>query len=298
MDLLQRISWPGLNGLLEILILAVVFYYILLYFHGTRGAQVLSGLALLFLVLMVMTYAFRLDTLNWLLQRFTVYLAIALLIIFQPEIRRALAELGKQHLFSGTVLDRPLADTIVRAVVMLAERKIGALIGIERAGGTRPIQESGVVMDSLVTPELLASIFYPHTPLHDGGVIIRADRIAAAGCMFPLSQREGLSKSLGTRHRAALGLSEESDAVVIVVSEETGTISVAFRGRLRRGLDEERLTRMLHAVLGRRSRTGEPSRLRKLWESLRSFNLRTMTLRSRPAPPAAGPGEEAKEHAR
>lgn len=293
MDLLQRIPWPGFSGLLEILILAVVFYYILLFFHGTRGAQVLSGLVLLFLGLMVVTYFFRLDTLNWLLQRFTVYLAIALLIIFQPEIRRALAELGKQHMFTSPMLERSVVETIVRAASELAERKIGALIAIERAGGTRPIQESGVAMDSLVTPELLASIFYPHTPLHDGGVIIRADRIAAAGCMFPLSLREGLSKELGTRHRAALGLSEEADAVVVVVSEETGTISVAFRGRLRRGLDEERLTRILSAVLVRRVRSKNGgSRTRRVWDALRAISLRPRSAS------AAAATEEAEGHVR
>jgi diadenylate cyclase len=294
MDLIQRIPWPGFSGLLEILILAVVFYYILLFFHGTRGAQVLSGLVVLFLALMVVTYFFRLDTLNWLLQRFTVYLAIGLLIIFQPEIRRALAELGKQHMFAPTALERSVVDTIVKAVTMLAEQKIGALIAVERAGGTRPIQESGVAMDSLVTPELLASIFYPHTPLHDGGVIIRSDRIAAAGCMFPLSQREGLSKSLGTRHRAALGLSEEADAIVVIVSEETGTVSVAFRGRLRRGVDEERLARILNAVLVRRSGAkNSASRRRRFWEGLRAISLRP-----RPAASSTQPGEEVEEHAR
>jgi diadenylate cyclase len=205
MTWLDRILLPGFNGLLEMMLLAVVFYYILLFFQGTRGAQVLSGLAVLFIALLVLTHAFRFDTLNWLLQRFTVYLAVAFLIIFQPEIRRALAQLGRQHLFGTAESDRSLVDTLVRGVTLMAEGKIGALIAVERGVGTLPIQETGTPMDSRVTPELLMTIFYPNTPLHDGGVIIREDRLVAAGCVFPLSQKPELSKSLGTRHRAAIG---------------------------------------------------------------------------------------------
>ena len=137
----------------------------------------------------------------------------------------------------------------MQAVNLLAERKIGALIAVEREIGTLVTQETGTRIDSLVTPELLASIFYPHTPLHDGGLIIKEDRIVAAGCLFPLSQRQELNKALGTRHRAAIGMTEETDSIVVVVSEETGTISVAYKGRLSRGLDEERLRRVLSAVL-------------------------------------------------
>ncbi|MFH0879474.1 MAG: diadenylate cyclase CdaA [Lentisphaerota bacterium] len=240
---------PGLSGLVEILVLALAYYYLIQFFRGTRGAQVLLGFSLVLVILLVMTYVFRLDALNWVLQRFSVYLAVAFLIIFQPEIRRALAELGKQHVFSAAARERSLVDHIIQAVLMLAERKIGALIAIEREIGTRAVQETGVKIDGAITPEMLATIFFPHTPLHDGGVIIARDRISAAGCLFPLSQREELSKSLGTRHRAAIGMTEETDAVVIVVSEETGAISVSYKGRLIRGLDPERLRRMLSVML-------------------------------------------------
>ena len=271
MTWLDRILLPGFNGLLEMAVLAVVFYYILVFFQGTRGAQVLSGLAILFIVLLVLTHAFRFDTLNWLLQRFTVYLAVAFLIIFQPEIRRALAQLGRQHLFGTAENERSLVDTLVKCVSLMAENKMGSLIAIERGVGTLPIQETGTPMDSRVTAELLMTIFYPNTPLHDGGVIIRSDRIVAAGCVFPLSQRPELSKALGTRHRAAIGLTEESDALVIVVSEETGNISVAYRGRLRRGLDADRLERILAAVLLRRRQEPGPgpSRLRRVFDQFR-----------------------------
>ncbi len=273
---LLGLTLPGLRGVLEILVLAIVFYYVMLFFHGTRGAQVLSGLLFLIIAMLLVTYVFRLDTLTWILQRFSVYVAVALLIIFQPEIRRALAELGQQHVFVSSS-ERSVVDNIVKAAMMLAERKIGALIAIERETGTKAIQETGTRIDSLVTPELLASIFYPHTPLHDGGVIIREDRVVAAGCLFPLSQREELSKSLGTRHRAAIGLTEDSDAVVIVVSEETGSLSLAYKGRLRRGLDEQRLKRILTSVMYRGSvvKQGSTSGVRKRIDGVRHFLTRS-----------------------
>jgi len=266
-----RLLGPGsypelLVPLCEIAVLAVAFYYLILFFRGTRGAQVLYGFVLLLIALMVLTNMFNLDALNWVLQRFSVYLAIALVVIFQPEIRRALAELGKQPVFGGAARERTLVDHVVKAVETLAERKIGALIAIERSIATRMIQETGRKLDSQVSPELLASIFFPNTPLHDGGVIISNNRIVAASCVFPLTQQAQISKALGTRHRAAIGLTEETDALVVVVSEETGTISVAYRGRLSRGLDEERLRRVLTSVLHRRS--AERSRISRAREQL------------------------------
>ncbi|HIE10075.1 MAG TPA: TIGR00159 family protein [Kiritimatiellae bacterium] len=240
---------PGIRDLVEILILATLFYYIMLFFRGTRAAQILSGLVISLVFLLLVTGFFQLYTLNWLLQKFLVYLTLALIIIFQPEIRRALAELGKQHIFGGTAAERSLVDNLLRAVAILSERKIGALIAVEREIHTRAVQESGVKLDSPVNADLLASIFFPHTPLHDGGVIISGNRIVAAGCIFPLSQDPKLARTLGTRHRAAVGFSEDTDAVVIVVSEETGTISLAYRGRLRQGLDQPRLRRYMEELL-------------------------------------------------
>ena len=249
--MIEQLHLPGWAGVVEILVLAILFYYLIRFFRGTRGAAVLSGLVLLLVLLMVLTHLFSLNTLSWILQRFSVYLAVAFVIIFQPEIRRALAELGKQSVFKTDVSQREVIDDVVKAVWELTEQKIGALIALEREIGTRHIQESGTRLDSLVTPELLASIFFPHTPLHDGGVIIKGDRIQAAGCVFPLSQRMELSRSLGTRHRAAIGLTEETDAVVVVVSEETGAISIAYKGRLSRGVDKEKLHRILASILAR-----------------------------------------------
>lgn len=251
-DLIEQLYLPGLSGFFEILILAVLFYYLIVFFRGTRGVQVLLGL-LVFSFAFFVTSMLRMDTLHWLLTRLSGYFVIAFVVIFQPEIRRFLAELGKRHILRGSGMDRAVVDAVVQAVVLLADRKIGALIAIEQEIGTRTVQESGTRIDSALTPELLASIFFPHTPLHDGGVVIKDGRIVAAGCLFPLSTREELSKTLGTRHRAAIGLTEETDAVVVVVSEETGTISVAYKGRLTRGLDEEKLKRLLSTLLLRRS---------------------------------------------
>ncbi len=254
----SRVEFPGLNGWIEILCLAVIFYYLFFFLKGTRGAPVLTGLVLLFIGLIVLTRLIHLDALNWLLGRFLVYLAVAVLIIFQPEIRRALAELGKQPAFGGfgaAINNETLVDQIVQATGYLALRKIGALIAIEQAIGTRPVQETGTKLDSAVTPELLAGIFAPHAPLHDGGVIIAGNRIVAARCMFPLSEQDEFSKSLGTRHQAAVGLSAETDAVVVVVSEETGMISVSHAGRLIQNLDENNLRHFLSGMLLRARKT-------------------------------------------
>lgn len=237
------------NAVIQILALSVVYYYIFLFFKGTRGAQILVGLVILLIFLITVTRFANLAELNWILRQLSVYLAVALLIIFQPEVRRALAELGKQSSFVVPADKRHAVDCIVEAIVFLADHRVGALVAIEREIGTRSIQETGSKLDARVSPELLSSIFFPHTPLHDGGVIIQGNRIVAAGCVFPLSQKAELHKEMGTRHRAAVGLSEETDAVVVVVSEETGTISVCYRGRLSRGLDQEKLERFLSALL-------------------------------------------------
>lgn len=239
----------GLGGLFQVIALWCVFYYLFLFFRGTRGVQVLVGFVLMLVVLLGVTSIFHLDELNWILRRFSVFLGVALLVTFQPEIRRALAELGRQPSFVVPKEKRDVLDAVVQAAIFLAEHKIGALIAIEREIGTRTVQESGIKLNAKVVPELLSSIFFPHTPLHDGGVIISGNRIMAASCIFPLSHRADLHKTLGTRHRAAIGLSEETDAVVIIVSEETGTMSVSYRGRLSRGLDGERLKRFLSALL-------------------------------------------------
>ncbi|HKL21744.1 MAG TPA: diadenylate cyclase CdaA [Tichowtungia sp.] len=253
MNWLNSIENPGWTGGLEILILATAFYLLLKFFRGTRGSAILTGVAILFLVLIGITRFSNLPVLNWLLQKLIVYLSLAMIVIFQPEIRRALARLGRQGNFLATKARKALADPITDAVQMLAARKIGALIAIEREVGTKVIQDTGTPLNGEVTAELLAALFYPGAPLHDGGVIISDDRIAAAGCVFPLTQNDEVARNLGTRHRAAIGMTEESDTIVVVVSEETGVISIAYNGRLRRGFDGPHLRRILSTFLGRKS---------------------------------------------
>lgn len=251
MNWLNGIENPGGTGTVEILILAAVFYYILKVFRGTRGSAIFTGLLILFVGLIVLTELTHLTTLSWLLQKLMGYLTIALIVIFHPEIRRALARLGRQGNFVASKARRALADPIIDAVQMLASHKIGALIAIEREVETKVIQDTGTSLQSEVSAELLAALFYPGAPLHDGGVIISGNRIAAAGCVFPLTQNDRTARNLGTRHRAAIGITEESDTIVVVVSEETGVVSIAYNGRLTRSLNETHLRRILSSFLGR-----------------------------------------------
>lgn len=267
----SRPGWipiPEPSEVLEIVLLWVFYYHLLKLLRGTRGAQVLSGLALAFVAVLSLSYFLQLHTLNWIFRTFSVNFVLAFVIIFQQEIRRALAELGRPGVLGSGSSRRDKDDKIiaplVKAVTNLGRQKIGALIAIERDIGLRTIEQTGVQINSEVTPELIGSLFFPRSPLHDGGVIIRDDRVQAAGCVFPLSQREELHRSLGTRHRAAIGITEETDALVLVVSEETGNISLAFKGRLSRGLDGERLQRMLTRILARTNRASDRSHLQDL----------------------------------
>src|SRR6516225_3646039 len=202
------------NAAIEILLLAIAIYYGYLYFRGTRGAKVLTGLAILFITLTLVSQILNLTVISWLLRSLTAFLAIALVVIFQPELRRALAELGSSQFFSSTTQKKETIDVITEAVFELASKQTGALLAIERDTAIQSFAESGVSIDCEISQELLLTIFFPKTPLHDGGVIIRNDRIIAAACIFPVSQREDLDRTLGLRHRAGLGISEESSAVL------------------------------------------------------------------------------------
>ncbi|MCX7885645.1 MAG: diadenylate cyclase CdaA [Verrucomicrobiae bacterium] len=240
----------------EILLLAVAIYYFLLLLRGTRGAAVLTGFVIVLLGIAGLTQLFQLDVINWLLNRILALLTIAALVIFQPELRRGLAQLGSRNPFTSSRLRTELADVLAETARALAQKRCGALMAVEREIGFRGVAETGVPVDAKASPELLTTIFFENTPLHDGGVILRGDRIVAAACVFPLTQRHGLNPSLGMRHRAAIGLSEETDAVVVVVSEETGDISVAVGGELRRGLDPDELREFLSRTLAPVGRRG------------------------------------------
>lgn len=237
----------------DILIVAYLVFRLMLLLRGTRATAILKGLALL-VVASVLSRSLGLRTVSWLLDRGTTVILVALPVVFYPELRRALEHLGRGQIFSrlNSLADEEL-DRVVgavgRAARSLAQNRTGALIVFEREVGLGEFIESGVRLDAAVSSELLLNLFVPDTPLHDGAVIVRGDRVAAAGCFLPLTENPHVTRNLGTRHRAALGISEQSDAVVVVVSEETGLISVAEGGRLERGLDEralrERLARQL-----------------------------------------------------
>jgi diadenylate cyclase len=243
-DILLRIWRP----VVEIIILTIGIYYAFNFLRRTRGWPVVIGFFVL-LALTIVTTLLEFQILSWLLQAFFAFSAFAVLVIFQPELRRMLAEIGNLQMFGTAREQRENIEVIIQTVERLGEVRIGALIAIEQAMPLAELVETGVVVDCEATPEMLETIFFPNNAIHDGGVIIRANRIMHAACIFPLTQRLDLSKSMGTRHRAAIGLSEETDAVVVVVSEENGAISYAYKGQLTRGISLENLRSFLTSIL-------------------------------------------------
>lgn len=229
--------------IVEILILWFVIYHIVLFFEGTRAIQVLRGIIIL-LVVFFLIQIFRLDILDWLMTKLFAISVIAILIIFHPEIRQGLARLGQRNLFGATLREEELdymLKEITKATDNLSKDKIGALIVIEKNDSLAGYIESGVLVDARVSADLIQTIFTPNNPLHDGGIIIQHGRIIAAGCLFPLTLDQDLSRIFGTRHRAALGLSEEVDALIIIVSEERQDISLVYRSKLYKDLGKEEL---------------------------------------------------------
>jgi diadenylate cyclase len=237
---------PGWRDLIEILVVTAIFYRILILLAGTRAIQMLLGLVLLVGVYFT-ARVLNLDLLRYLLETLFQYGAIAALVVFQPELRSALAHLGRNRMlrFFNRLEQSEVAEEIALAAEELSRAKVGAIIAIEQEVGLDEYIETGTPLQARVAAPLLATIFSPYSPLHDGAVIVRGDMLVAAGTILPLTQFPVTDKSLGTRHRAALGLSEESDALVVVVSEETSQISLAFRGQMQRGLDRDRLTVLL-----------------------------------------------------
>ena len=233
----------------DIILVAVVIYRVLVMFRGTRAVQMLAGLGGLMIASFV---ARRLDlfSTSWILENFWSVWVLALVVLFQPEFRRALAQIGQSPLLQALLGARGeqqghVIDDVVKAAESLAAKRMGALIVLERSTGLRNYAELGVPLDALVSADLLVSLFLPYSPLHDGAVFIRDNRVAAAGCFLPLSRNTQLGRALGTRHRAAVGLSEETDAVVLVVSEESGRISLAVGGHMESPLDRDALRQRL-----------------------------------------------------
>jgi len=259
--------WDILRSLLDIGIVAYVFYRLLGLIRGTRAEQLLKGLVLLLVFTVIASYL-KLDMVNWLVEKLWILFAITVPIVFQPEIRRFLEQLGRGSFFAS---HRPptrmeeyenIINEVSEAARILSRNRVGALIVLTRETGIAEYLESGVRMDALVSSGLLINVFVPNTPLHDGAVVISEGRIDRAACFLPLSDNPALDKELGTRHRAALGVSEVSDALVVVVSEETGTISIAREGHLQRYLDGDSLKEILTQELLTDSRSSE-SRFRR-----------------------------------
>jgi len=259
-DLLQRLEpylqFPDIiRHIVDITVVAFVLYQLLLLIRKTRAEQVLKGVVFLFFIYFV-TKGLRLNTIAWILENTINFGITAVVIVFHPEIRRALEQIGRGRFFERSLLlgddkDRhfqSIVDGIADAVANMSKTRTGALIVVEKQTGINEIIETGVKIDARLTRELLENIFVPNTPLHDGAVVIRGDRIAAAGCFLPLTENPNLSKQLGTRHRAALGITESSDALAIIVSEETGVISMAQNGKLTRYLDMDGLKSVLRSI--------------------------------------------------
>ncbi|UOY91522.1 diadenylate cyclase CdaA [Ectobacillus sp. JY-23] len=251
-----------LSKAVDIALVWFVIYKLIMLIRGTKAVQLLKGIAVIFIV-RILSFLFELHTLEWLMDQALTWGFLAIIIIFQPELRRALEQLGRGSLFRGSLQEETEKETIVKSITKateyMAKRRIGALISIERETGMNDYIETGIYMDSKVSAELLINIFIPNTPLHDGAVIMQGDKIKAAACYLPLSESPFISKELGTRHRAALGISEVTDSLTIIVSEETGQISLTKNSELHRNLKIEQLNEILMKELDTNEKTSSSS---------------------------------------
>lgn len=237
------------RGAVEIAILAVMLYYGYRFFRATRGARILTGLLMLLMGLTLVAQLLELEVINSLLQSFSVFFALGLVVIFQPELRRVLAELGSHRFFSFNGSEEASLDELIEAMAQLSRQRFGALFALQRGIDLKPYAETGVAIDARISSELIATIFHPKTALHDGGVVVDQGRLVAAGCVFPVSQKEVSDRSIGLRHRAGIGITEETDALALVVSEETGALSLCHRGKLEHNLEPAELKERLQEIL-------------------------------------------------
>lgn len=239
-----------MRDVIDILVVAIIFYKLFTLIKETRAEQLIKGIIFL-LVLTKISEWMELFTINWILSNAMTLGAIAILVVFQPELRRGLEYLGRSSVFTKSLIEirgeslSEVVEELIEAIASLSRQKIGALIVIERQTGLNEVADTGTIIEGFVSSDLLINIFIPNTPLHDGAVIIKEDKIKAAACFLPLTENNTLSKELGTRHRAAIGISEKSDSLAIVVSEETGAISTAEKGRISRYLDIQTLRQIL-----------------------------------------------------
>jgi uncharacterized protein (TIGR00159 family) len=250
LDIVNNANFRWLLDLLDILLVAFIIYRIILLIKGTRAVQMLVGLAVI-LIVYVGSQVGGLYTLHWLLENFLSSIILVIIVIFQSDIRRALIHVGRNPFFADLSYkeETEVIEELIKASVNMANKRIGALVVIERETGLKDFLEVGVDIDAKVSSDLITSIFLPSSPIHDGALVIQQGRLKRAGCFLPISQNPDISKTLGTRHRAAIGLTELVDAVAIVVSEETGKISVVVGGRITRDLDSTSLKRVLSRLL-------------------------------------------------
>jgi len=248
LNFIQNFRW--LLDPLDVVIVAFIIYRIILLIKGTRAVQMLFGLAVILLVY-VSSQVAGLYTLHWILDNFLSSIILVIVVLFQNDIRRALIHVGANPFFTDLSYreENEIISELVKACVNMANRRIGALVVIERETGIKDFLEVGTEIDSKVSSDLIASIFLPYSPLHDGALVVQQGRLTRAGCFLPLSQNPDISTALGTRHRAAIGLTELVDAIAIVVSEETGKISMVVGGRITRDLDSTSLSRVLKTLL-------------------------------------------------
>lgn len=237
------------TDVIDIVLVAVIIYRLIDMIRGTRAFQILGGLGLLF-VGYVVSQLLGLYTVHWLFSTFVGSLLLVVVVLFQTEIRRALARFARNPFSMSAAVEVEFADELVRSATALVNRRIGALIVLEKETGLNEFIEEGIKLDAAVSRELLVSIFLPSSPIHDGAVIIRQGRIVAAGCFFPLATEVELDKDFGTRHRAAIGVSQESDALVLVISEERAQISIAHYGRITSNVSSEQLADIIHDHFG------------------------------------------------
>ncbi len=265
-DILASIRWQDVA---DIAIVSVLIYWIIILIKGTKAVQMIFGLALI-IIAFIISRKGELLTLRWILNSFLSSIILVIIVIFQNDIRRALTTVGKNPFFPGIDFagQSQFFEELIRASISLVNKKIGALIVLERKTGLREYIEGGIDLEAKVSKELIGSIFTPPSPLHDGAVIIRNGRIAAAGCLLPLSMDTEISSDMGTRHRAAIGLTRETDAAVIIISEETGTISLALDGKITRNLDATALSKILTRLFQRKRSTEIQSKAGKLLERL------------------------------
>jgi diadenylate cyclase len=248
---------------IEILLLATCIYQVYRAFRATRGAQILVGLGTILIFLTLVSTAFKFEVISWIIKGAATFLAFALIVIFQPELRNGLARLGGNPLFSFFGKRRlAFLERFADAVINLSKKRVGALFAIQRGISLKEHLETGVILDAQFSPELAMTVFHPKTPLHDGGMIIADDRVAGAACVFPVTEKEMQDRSTGLRHRAAIGLTERTDAIAVVVSEETGGISICENGHLQRNLTEKQFREKLAEIFlaSKPSHETEPSK--------------------------------------